>query len=142
MLFLLFLHSVRALPLASCADQSSQLHVIQSECDVNNERNVCLSWADGSVKSGQDTISHVCASVGGVKTENWNTTTPICVKAPGGSYVTFGVKDGSSCSLPGVYNVEGAGEAVCEGPLNVCAGGNTRECKWTVTVNSCCCECS
>jgi hypothetical protein len=83
---LLLFSSSNALPLDSCSRQSSQLALTSSSCNGNNQRNVCLSWNDGGdgVKSTADTISHVCLGNGGVKTEGWNTTTPICVLANGG----------------------------------------------------------
>ena len=134
-----------ASPIASCAAQANALSVTHSSCSSSRERTVCLTWTDGvnSVKSTSDTVSHACPvhytlnNILNVKTEGWASDTPICVNVYGGNNAVFGVKDGSTCSLPGDYSIVSGDVGTCAGPHKVCNGNNAKECSWSFPTEVC-----
>lgn len=135
-----------AAPMDSCQAQAGCLVVTRGACDSAREIEVCLSWTGGPdcVKSPLDTVSHSCLVEGGdlgsvlnIKTDNWPVDTPMCVTVLGGVNAVFGVKDGSTCSLPGIYQTFSSDIGVCGGPENACDGGNEKECTWQFGTDEC-----
>ena len=134
-----------AAPMASCLEQAGCLVVTRGACDAYKHIEVCLSWMSvpGCVKSPFDTVSHSCPVEGGlgsalnIKTDPWSADTPICVAVMGGVNAVFGVKDGSTCSDPDIYQISSGDFAECTGPENVCEGGNVKECAWHFGTDEC-----
>ena len=142
---------VYAAPMDSCGRQANCLTVTGSgigsddTCSADGMRTVCMKWSgsDDCVKSASDTISHSCPVVNGygddanTKIEGWAADTEMCVQVKGGDTAQFGVKDGSSCSGAGVYNLASGLEGLCEGPGQICEGGNRKECGWNFATAAC-----
>lgn len=151
-LFFLITSFVLALgsPLNGCSLQSDCLSVDISGCSPSGERQVCLEWNPGPscLKSPSGTISHACPGSTGDKDYNndgleaWPPGDVICETVTGGQAAIFGVKDGSTCSDTGVFTMfddsgANAVSTACIGPLNVCSGGNVKECQWAIPTESC-----
>lgn len=142
---------VNSQPIDSCAKQSDCLSVQISDCDVDNMRQVCLSWQQfpECLKSSDfndfsETVSHSCPGLKGTKdynedgSEEWAANDDICLNVVGGENAIFGVKDGKGCHQAGPYNLTGLYDyASCTGPENVCSGNNVKECKWSIPTRTC-----
>lgn len=132
-----------ASPIQTCSQQSKCLNFTVSDCDSLGFRTVCLTLDESSPECIKDgPVSHACVA-GGTKDPDGNGSEDFidgesrCQLVVAGQNATFGVKDGTSCSGPGSFHLIDGTAGYCTGPMNVCQGGNVRECRWTFATSEC-----
>lgn len=136
-----FASVVSAGPVDDCERQSEVLNSIESACDAEGYRMVCIEYQPGG-NDKDGSISHACYENGpkdpdNTGSEDWNPFSTRCYSVKGGDDAVFGVKDGRGCSAPGVYTLLNGIDASCLGPMNVCDGNNVKECKWSFPTTTC-----